>query len=159
MNIHLIWAQDKDGGIGINNNLPWYISEDLKNFKKLTLNTPIIMGRKTWDSLPFKPLPDRRNIILSSKTRDDVEAYSNIKDCIQALESDRVENLFVIGGRSIYEAFYAKASSLHLTIIDIAIDEIDTFFPISMYQIGKDFYQVKNQILNKNVVYTKWERK
>ena len=65
MEIHLIWAQDYDGGIGKNGQLPWYIPEDLKNFKKITLDSTIIMGRKTWDSLPFKPLPNRRNIVIS----------------------------------------------------------------------------------------------
>ena len=65
MDIHLIWAQDENGGIGQNGKLPWHISEDLKNFKSLTLNSTIIMGRKTWDSLPIKPLPNRKNIILS----------------------------------------------------------------------------------------------
>ena len=73
MKIHLIWAQEKDGGIGINNDLPWHLSEDLKNFKKLTLSKPIIMGRKTWESLPFKPLPKRRNVVLSSQSMNGVE--------------------------------------------------------------------------------------
>ena len=56
MEIHLIWAQDNNGGIGLNGKLPWHISEDLKNFKKITSNSTIIMGRKTWESLPIKPL-------------------------------------------------------------------------------------------------------
>ena len=64
MEIHIIWAQEKNGGIGKNGKLPWNIPEDLQNFKKITLGSTILMGRKTWDSLPFKPLPDRRNIIL-----------------------------------------------------------------------------------------------
>ena len=67
MEIHLIWAQDKNGGIGKNGKLPWHVSEDLQNFKKIILNTHIVMGRKTWDSLPKKPLPKRNNIVLSSK--------------------------------------------------------------------------------------------
>ena len=66
MIIHLIWAQDNNGGIGLNGQLPWHISEDLKNFKKITSNSTIIMGRKTWDSLPKKPLPNRENIVMSS---------------------------------------------------------------------------------------------
>ena len=64
MKIHLIWAQDEKGGIGKNGQLPWHIIEDLKNFKLLTKNSTIIMGRKTWDSLPIKPLPERENIVL-----------------------------------------------------------------------------------------------
>ena len=70
MEIHLIWAQEHDGGIGKNGQLPWYIPEDLKNFKKITLNSTIVMGRKTWDSLPFKPLPKRKNIIFTKNIID-----------------------------------------------------------------------------------------
>ena len=77
MNIELIWAQNYSGGIGKEGTLPWHISEDLKNFKKITANFPIIMGRKTWESLPFKPLPKRRNIVLSSQLIQDVEVSVN----------------------------------------------------------------------------------
>jgi len=159
MNIQLIWAQDKNGGIGKDGKLPWHIPEDLKNFKKITLNSTIIMGRKTWDSLLFKPLPDRRNIILSRKDRIDVEAYNDIDKCLNVLESEGVKNIFVIGGHSIYKSFYSKASTLHLTMIDIEIDDIDTFFPISMDQIKKEFNQIENKALDQNTVYYQWEVK
>ena len=69
MEIHLIWAQDINSGIGKNGKLPWHISVDLKNFKKITLNSTVIMGRKTWESLPIKPFPNRENIVLSSKIK------------------------------------------------------------------------------------------
>ena len=73
MKIHLIWAQDENGGIGKDGNLPWHISEDLKNFKRLTSSFTILMGRNTWESLPVRPLPKRRNIVLSSNEVPDVE--------------------------------------------------------------------------------------
>ena len=79
MNIELIWAQDQNGGIGKNGTLPWHISEDLQNFKKITSGSPVIMGRKTWESLSFKPLPNRRNIVLSSKLINGVEVYHSIE--------------------------------------------------------------------------------
>ena len=63
--INIIVAMTKDQGIGYNNKLPWYIPDDLKRFKKLTSNSVIVMGRKTWDSLPIKPLPNRINYVLS----------------------------------------------------------------------------------------------
>ena len=63
----MIWAQDTNNAIGRDGTLPWHFSEDLQNFKALTLNSTIVMGRKTWDSLKIKPLPKRRNIVLSSK--------------------------------------------------------------------------------------------
>ena len=81
INIDMIWAQDESGGIGKNGKLPWNISEDLQNFKKITLGHPIIMGRKTWESLPFKPLPKRRNIVLSSQKVDNIETYNSIDKC------------------------------------------------------------------------------
>ena len=80
MNIELIWAQDKNGGIGKGGKLPWHISEDLQNFKKITSGFPVVMGRKTWESLPLKPLPKRRNIVLSSQTIKDVEVYNSVDD-------------------------------------------------------------------------------
>ena len=159
MHIHLIWAQDANAAIGKAGTLPWHYPEDLKNFKKLTLNSAIVMGRKTWESLPFKPLPKRRNIVLSRKNRTDVETYDEINKCLKVLEYDSVKNLFIIGGRSIYNSFYPKASTLHLTMIDIETDGIDTFFPISMNQIKKDFNQIEEKNLDKNVTYYQWRKK
>ena len=159
MNIELIWAQDKNGGIGKNENLPWHVSEDLKNFKKITLGNPILMGRKTWDSLPLKPLPNRRNIVLSSKLIEDVDTYHSIKSCIQILEKEFVKKIFIIGGRSVYESFYCKASILHLTIINENIDNIDTFFPIPLNKIKENFIEIETLQLSNRATYTKWERK
>ena len=82
MNINMIWAQDINNAIGKDGDLPWRIPEDLKNFKNITNNATIIMGRKTWDSLPIKPLPNRRNIVISSMEQKDVESYTSIEKCI-----------------------------------------------------------------------------
>ena len=77
MNIHMIWGQDTNNAIGRDGTLPWHFSEDLKNFKKLTTGYTIIMGRKTWDSLPIKPLPNPnrarpgRSIDINSENLDD----------------------------------------------------------------------------------------
>jgi len=102
MDIHLIWAQDENGGIGKNGLLPWHISEDLKNFKKITLNLPIIMGRKTWDSLPSKPLPNRRNIIFSTNIHDGLEVYQSIQECIKSLEKDHIDKVFIKGKKTLF---------------------------------------------------------
>ena len=156
MNIELIWAQDQNGGIGKDGKLPWYISEDLQNFKKITSGSPIVMGRKTWDSLPFKPLPNRRNIVLSSNQVDDVETYCSIGDCVKKLNNDSVDTVFIIGGESIYKAFYPRASALHLTIVDEAADGIDTFFPVSLNLIKESFVEIENTKLSEIANYTKW---
>ena len=157
MIIHLIWAQEKDGGIGINNSLPWHISEDLKNFKKITLNKPIIMGRKTWDSLPFKPLPHRRNIVLSSLSMNDVECYTSLENCLEALADE--SDLFVIGGAQIYKAFYSYAHHLHITIIKEKTTGIDIFFPIPLSVIEESFILNDSKQLTDNAKYTHWTKR
>ena len=93
MKIHLIWAQDQNGGIGKKRKLPRHIPADLKNFKKLTLNSTIVMGRKTWTTLPVKPLSNRRNIVISSNSIADVDSYNSIEQCIKTLHKDERRRL------------------------------------------------------------------
>jgi len=158
MKIELIWAQDQNGGIGKEGKLPWHISEDLKNFKKITSGFPVVMGRKTWESLPFKPLPRRRNIVLSSQMIKNVEVYNSIEKCCEKLMQDSVKKIFVIGGQSIYESFYSKASALHLTIINEDVEGIDTFFPISLDSIKENFQEIDRIQLSKTATYINWKR-
>ena len=94
MKVHLIWAQDFNGGIGVSGKLPWHIKEDLKNFKTLTLNSTIIMGRKTWDSLPIKPLPKRKNLVLSKTVQNDVITYHSFQECFDDCKKQK-ENKYV----------------------------------------------------------------
>ena len=159
MKIHLIWAQDKNGGIGKNGKLPWHISEDLQNFKKLTLDSTILMGRKTWESLPIRPLSNRRNIVLSSKKVTNVECYTSVEKCIKRLDDDRTDKLFVIGGSTVYRNFIYRADELHITQVDNVIEGIDTFFPVTMLKIKKEFKKINEIELSKKVIYTQWVRK
>ena len=159
MEIHLIWAQDSNGGIGIDGKLPWRISEDLKNFKKITSNSTIIMGRKTWDSLPFKPLPNRRNIVLSRTNQNQVETYTSYEQCITKLKEENVKKIFVIGGRSIYKLFFTSANFLHMTKIDLFESGINEFFPIKLSQIRNDFIQISERKIALNARYTLWNKK
>ena len=158
MEIHLIWAQEHDGGIGKNGQLPWHIPEDLKNFKKITLNSTIVMGRKTWDSLPFKPLPKRKNIVFTKNIIDGIETYDNINKYIKNLNQDPKSKIFVIGGSSIYEIFYNYATHLHITFIDMKSDGIDTFFPIKNKQIEEKFEKVYEKNLDERAIYTYWTK-
>ena len=158
MKIHLIWAQDQNGGIGKDRKLPWHIPEDLINFKKLTLNSTIVMGRKTWRSLPVKPLPDRRNIVLSSNSISDVESYYSIKQCIEILHKDDVEKIFVIGGAQIFRNFFHRSDELHITLVNIETEEIDTYFPISMKIISSMFNKEEEFVLGETAIYTRWKK-
>ena len=156
MKIHLIWAQDKNGGIGYKGQLPWHIPEDLQNFKKLTLNSTILMGRKTWESLPIKPLPKRRNIVLTRKKNLEVESYQSIDECLTKLTNDNTDELFIIGGSTIYNSFIDKAEQLHITLVDEKTKHIDTIFPLNIDQLEKKFEKIKENKLTKNVTYSNW---
>jgi len=158
MNIHLVWAQDLNGGIGQNGKLPWHISEDLQNFKKITLDSVIIMGRSTWNSLPLKPLPKRRNIVLSKTKIENVEVYHTINDCIDILKKEKIELVYIIGGATIYKQFFEFSDFLHITFIDAIISDIDTFFPLSMKEIKNLFFQTSGKQLSNNAHYTFWAR-
>ena len=152
----MIWAQDKNGGIGKDSKLPWHIPEDLKNFKKLTLNSTIVMGSKTWISLPIKPLPKRRNVVLSSNAIIDVESYNSVEQCIETLCADNVKKIFVIGGAQIFQHFIHLTDELHITLLDKKICAIDTYFPISLNTIISSFNKVDEYSLGKNAMYTHW---
>lgn len=111
--ITLIWCEDKDTGIGINNSIPWHIKEDLEFFKKTTLNHPIIMGRKTFESIG-KPLKSRKNIIITRnknyKVEDSsVEIYNDVNELLKRYNN---QDVFVIGGKQIYLLFNNHADKL-----------------------------------------------
>lgn len=140
--ISIIVAVSEDLGIGKDNELLWHISEDLKRFKKLTSGKTVIMGKKTWESLPTKPLPGRRNIVLTDDPSEiidnSVTAYS-IEDALN--KCGMGEEIFVIGGGSIYKQFMPIADRLYITRVhskapaDIFFPEID---PDSWKVIGKE---------------------
>ena len=158
MEIHLIWAQDSNGGIGKDGKLPWHISEDLKNFKKITNNSTLVMGRKTWDSLPFKPLPNRRNIVLSSTRQNQAETYTTYDSCIKKLTEDNVKKVFIIGGRSIYKLFFNSADYLHMTKINLLELGINEFFPIDIKKIEDNFHLTLENKIALNATYTLWKK-
>ena len=158
MEIHLIWAQDKNGGIGKNGKLPWHISEDLKKFKTLTLNSTIIMGRKTWDSLPIKPLPKRNNIVLSSTKQPGITTYNSLDNCLAGLKKQQIQKVFIIGGRSIYKIFFNLADFLHISFINLIKEGVNEFFPISLDKIQLEFKKKDSKKISEIVTYTYWEK-
>ncbi len=135
MKLIIIAALNKKRVIGNNGKLPWHISEDLKRFKRLTIGHAVLMGRKTFESMG-KPLPDRRNVVLSSKKIPGVETYSTIAAALAALKNQ--EKVFIIGGGKIFDEFLDMADELHLTLVDIEVDG-DTFFPSYEHLIGTRF--------------------
>ena len=145
MEIHLIWAEDKNGGIGCNGKLPWHIPEDLKNFKSITMDSTIIMGRKTWESLPGK-LPGRRNIVMSRSIRDDIEQM-NYDEVISLSEQ---QDVFIIGGGEIYILGFDFIDKLYITEIKANI-EGDTFFPKWDSKKWKEVSRIKHPSDDKHI--------
>lgn len=121
--ISLIYAQSKNGIIGRNGGLPWHISSDLKRFKAITMGKPVIMGRKTWDSLPKKPLPGRHNIIITRQGGFSAEGATVVSsaDAALAAAGDAPE-ICVIGGGEIFDLFLDRAARIYLTEIDDDVD-------------------------------------
>ena len=125
--ISLIAAMAADRVIGMDNAMPWHLPADLAWFKRHTLNKPVIMGRRTWESIG-RPLPGRLNIVISSQpsAAEDVTWVASIEEALQA--AGEAEEVMVIGGGRIYEQFLVQADKLYLTHIDAEVVG-DTTFP------------------------------
>lgn len=137
--ISIIVAVSDDWGIGKNNDLLWNIPEDMRRFKRLTTGKTVIMGKKTWYSLPKRPLPNRTNIVITDVPGEKIEgavtAYS-IRDAID--KSNPAEENFIIGGGSIYRQFLPFADKLYITHVHKNA-EADVFFPV----IGEGWEKVE----------------
>lgn len=128
-NLSIIVAVGKNLEIGKNNQLLWHISDDLKYFKKTTSGKTIVMGHNTWKSLPFKPLPNRKNIVFSHQKDLQIEGVSivhTIEDLNKVLKTD--EEVFIMGGAKIYKHFINIANTIYITRVNQNF-EADTFFP------------------------------
>jgi dihydrofolate reductase len=125
--LSLIAALDRHHAIGKGNALPWHLPADLKRFKSLTLGKPILMGRKTAESIG-RALPGRRNLVLTRSGRvpfDGMEAVASLDDALALADAE----LCVIGGGEVYAACFPRATHLFLTHVDTVVDGADAFFP------------------------------
>ena len=140
MEVVLVAAIGENGEMGANNDLLWHLPGDLPRFKKMTTGYPIIMGRKTFDSIG-KALPGRLNIVLSANIdwqRDDVVTVDSINKAIDKAKENKTKKVFVIGGGQIYKLFLPYATKLELTeVYDAPV--ADTYFPNFS---GQDFKEV-----------------
>lgn len=123
--ISFVVARAKNGVIGKDGAIPWHISEDMRRFKSITMGKPLVMGRKTWDSLPRKPLPGRTNIVV---TRDrnfaagGAVVVHSVDDALTHAETEKPDEIAVIGGAEIYAALLPRATRIHLTEVDADIE-------------------------------------
>lgn len=127
--ISFVVAVARNGVIGREGGLPWHISSDLKRFKEITMGKPVIMGRKTWDSLPRKPLPGRRNIVITRQADFPAEGAEVVATPEEALSlCAGAPEVAVIGGGEVYRLFWPMVDRLYLTEVDLEV-EGDTHFP------------------------------
>lgn len=129
----IIVATDRNGAIGENGCLPWRSQTDMRRFKAITMGKTIVMGRKTWESLPRKPLPQRDNVVLSKNNEnfDGAIHASSLEDVFF-----RFSDIMVIGGGQIYNAFLPYTNRIELSIIDVETPGADTFFPMNLISEG-----------------------
>ena len=126
--ISLIVAASMNNVIGVDGELPWRLSDDLKRFKRLTMGKPIIMGRRTWESIG-RALPGRQNIVITRQSQFAAEGCDVVASPAQALAcAGDADEVMVIGGSQVYELFLPKAERLHLTRVLVKIDG-DAYFP------------------------------
>ncbi|MCP2337815.1 dihydrofolate reductase [Actinomadura rupiterrae] len=125
--IGLIWAQAAGGVIGRDGALPWHLPEDMKRFRDLTTGATVLMGRRTWESLPprFRPLPGRRNLVLSRTPQDGAETFPDLE---QALDAASGDDVWVMGGAAVYQAALPLADRIEVTEIREPF-EGDTYAP------------------------------
>ena len=146
--ISMIFAIGENYELGYNNKLLWHLKDDLINFKKLTLNKTIIMGRKTFESLG-RLLPNRKHIVISNNYKtdlEDIEITNDVKEIINRYENSE-EEVFIIGGASIYKLFEDYASKLYITRVHEKFNKADVFYE----------YNIENFIEVDKVTYKKDE--
>lgn len=126
--VGLIWAEAHDGVIGASGTMPWHVPEDLAHFKEVTLGTPVVMGRRTWESLPerFRPLPGRENIVITRQAAWAAEGTRTAESIAGALAG--LEDVWVIGGGEIFREVIGRAERLEVTELDLDVAG-DAFAP------------------------------
>ena len=130
--IAFVVAASRNSVIGRGGKLPWHVVADLKLFKATTMGKPVIMGRKTWESLPRKPLPGRPNIVMTTTpgfAAQGAMAAASVAQALELADAHQPEEICVIGGGEIYRLFWDKVDRVYLTEIDL-VTEGDTFLPV-----------------------------
>ncbi|MCT4557574.1 MAG: dihydrofolate reductase [Pelagimonas sp.] len=127
--ITLIAAHARNHAIGKDNDIPWFAPEDLAMFKRETLGGALIMGRKTWESLPVKPLKSRLNVVVSRNPDLAEHVCGSVEDAISLCRAQGYHRIYGIGGQSIYAALMPHAQRMLITEVDLDIAQADAFFP------------------------------
>ena len=151
MKLSIIVAADRNNAIGKGNNLLCHLPNDLKHFKSVTEGHTVIMGRKTFESLPKGALPNRRNIVITRNSElqyDDCEMCHSLQEAIARCKGEK--EVFIIGGGSIYNEAIDIADTIYLTAIRHSFDDADTFFPEVREGEWKEVWRQDNRADEKN---------
>lgn len=158
----IIVAAGQNGEIGLNNQLLCHLPADLRRFKELTTGHPIVMGRKTWDSLPIKPLPNRTNIVLSRNMALSIPDATVVHSLDEVGEIiDNEEEVFIIGGEKVYSDSIDFAHTLYLTRIEHSFTA-DAYFPAideKKWQMVEDVFRASDEKNQYDMRFQKWIRK
>ncbi len=139
--ISLIVARDRNGAIGKDNDIPWHAPEDLKFFKRETLGGAVVMGRNTWESLPFKPLKNRLNIVVTSQSDIAENCCGSVAEAIELAQSEGYQRIYGMGGAGIYRAMLPLADRLLVTEVALTVQDPDTYFP----EFGEDEWELRTR--------------
>ena len=157
MNISMIAAIGRNNELGKDNDLIFHFKSDMKFFRETTTGSTVVMGRKTFESLP-KVLPNRRNIVISRNADLKIDGAEVCQSVEEALELCKGDKVFIIGGGKIYEEFLEYANKLYVTEIDADCPEADTFFPVfdkSLWKREVLAEHCENGVEFKHILYTK----
>jgi len=154
----------ENNAIGRDNDLPWRLPDDLKFFKRTTLGSPVLMGRKTFESLG-RPLPGRLNIVVSGQSDltlpDGVLLYSDLQKAVKRLEEEDTEQGFIIGGGKIYEQLMPQLDRIYLTRVHTEIQDAHTYFPHIDHAHWKLTWQEEHEQDEKHAysfTFQQWDR-
>lgn len=146
MRVSAVVAASENNVIGKDGGLPWHVSSDLRLFKQITMGKPVIMGRRTWESLPRKPLPGRRNIVITRNQdyeAEGAEIVGSVDEALAACQGE--EEVSIIGGGQVYERAMDRTDRIYLTRIHLNV-EGDTFLPDLP---GKEWQEVERREFDK----------
>ncbi len=157
MELSMIAAVGKGNELGKNNGLIWNIPNDLKFFKEKTIGKTVVMGANTFHSIG-KPLPQRKNIVITHQNIDKVSIYKSIREFLIDYKN-KTEEVFIIGGASIYKEFIDYVSTIYLTEIDASDKEADTYFPEFNKQLYEKIILDKNEENGIKYTHTMYKKK
>jgi dihydrofolate reductase len=156
---------DENSAIGLHNTLPWHLPDDFAMFKRVTLHHPIIMGRKTFESLGSKILPKRLNIVVSNQALQGLQkpdcVVTSLAEAIGYAQKDNPDEVFIIGGAQIFREAIPQADRLYITQIHATVAEADTFFPAfnpSEFSLTKNEFHPVDDRHTYPFTFQVWER-